>query len=271
MSTGIHFYKMVASGNDFIVVDNRKHLIKNPKNFTKKVCPRNFGVGADGVLFIEKSTKADIRMRIINLDGSEAEMCGNGSRCAALFAHKKLGLGKKFVMETKAGLIHCDIKPWTVQVQLTYPSGFRNVATLEVLGREIPYYFINTGVPHAVIVEEDLDEVPVIELGRAIRHHDRFKPKGTNVNFISRVGPNSIKVRTYERGVENETLACGTGSTASAIVAAQAGLVKPPVDVRTRGGEILKINFKQEGNAVSHVTLEGNAEFIFEGSLLNDI
>ncbi len=271
MSTGIRFHKMVASGNDFVVIDHRKPFIKNPKLFTKKVCARNFGVGADGVLLLEKSKKAQIRMRIINLDGSEAEMCGNGARCAALFAHKKLGLGRKFLMETKAGLVSCDIKTWTVQVQLTNPVGFRALANLNVLGREVPYYFVNTGVPHTVVIEDDLDAAPVVELGRAIRNHERFKPKGTNVNFIVPTGPHSLRVRTYERGVENETMACGTGSTASAVVATLAGLVKPPIDVKTSGGETLKVNFKLDGSTVSSVTLEGAAEFIFEGSLGNDL
>jgi diaminopimelate epimerase len=266
---------MVASGNDFIVIDHRKPSIKNPKLFTKKVCSRNFGVGADGVLLMERSKKADIRMRIINLDGSEAEMCGNGARCAALYAHKQLGLGRKFLMETKAGIVSCEIKPWTVQVQLTNPVGFRELSTLNISGREVPYYFVNTGVPHVVVLEDDLDAVPVVDLGRAIRYHEHFQPRGTNVNFVACTGPHSLRVRTYERGVENETLACGTGSTASAVMAALAGRVKPPVEVKTSGGEALKINFqldrsfKLDGSAVSNVTLEGAAEFIFEGSLLN--
>lgn len=267
MSKKIHFNKMVASGNDFIVIDNRKQALKNIRSFTKRVCRRHFGVGADGVLLLEKSKKADIRMRIINSDGSEPEMCGNGSRCAALYAHKILGLNRKFSMETKAGIIQCAINTWTIQVQLTDSVHYRQMPHLKVSGKTVPCHFINTGVPHVVIIsEDDLDSVNVEELGAEIRHHTEFQPKGTNVNFIKKTGARSLKARTYERGVEGETLACGTGATASAIVAALAGLVKPPVEVKTKSGEILKISFNHNENSATDVTLEGNAEFTFEGS-----
>jgi len=196
-------------------------------------------------------------------------MCGNGSRCAALFAHKILNLNRKFQMETKAGIILCQIKTSTVQVQLTDPVSIRSNSTVEVAGRGIPYTFINTGVPHAVVIQDDVEDIPVVDLGRQIRYHRTFQPKGANVDFIQKIGPRSLKVRTYERGVESETLACGTGATASAIVAHLSGLVKPPVEVKTRGGETLNINFKHNGSKVTHVTLEGNAQFIFEGSLLD--
>lgn len=210
-------------------------------------------------------------MRIINTDGSEAEMCGNGARCAALFAHKKLGFGKKFSMDTKAGLIACLVKARSVQVRLTEPTRFRSVSHLEIGNRQIPYYFINTGVPHTVIFEEALEEIDVIETGRLIRDHEVFKPAGTNVNFVAVTGPRSLRIRTYERGVENETLACGTGATASALVAGLSDLVRPPVTVKTQSGENLKINFKQEGFSVTNVTLEGDVRFIFEGSWIDHV
>jgi diaminopimelate epimerase len=263
---------MVASGNDFVAIDNRKQSLKNIRQFARRVCNRNFGVGADGVLLLEKSKIADIRMRIINSDGSEPDMCGNGSRCAALYAHKILGFDRKFTMETKAGLIQCAINTWTVQVQLTDSTQYRSLSHLKVSGKEVSYYFVNTGVPHTVIIiDDDLESVPVEELGREIRNHSKFQPAGTNVNFVKKSGPRSLKVRTYERGVEGETLACGTGSTAAAIVAALVGLVKPPVEVKTKSGEVLKINFNQNADSVTNITLEGNAEFTFEGSLCDAI
>ena len=172
----------------------------------------------------------------------------------------------------KAGLIQCSINTWTIQVQLTDSKQYRSLSHLKVLGKDISYHFINTGVPHAVIIiDEDLESVPVAELGREIRNHSKFQPAGTNVNFVKKTGSRSLKVRTYERGVEGETLACGTGATASAIVAALAGLVKPPVEVKTMSGEVLKINFNQNEDSVTHITLEGNAEFTFEGSLCDAI
>lgn len=263
---------MVASGNDFIVIDHRKPFIKTPKNFAKKVCDRHFGVGGDGLLLLEKSKKADIRMRIINADGSEAEMCGNGARCAALFAHKILGLGRKFRMETKAGIIHAAINAWTVEVQLTDPTAYAGPSELKLADCSLSYFFINTGVPHAVVIlEEDFEDFPVAKIGREVRFHHAFQPAGTNVNFIRKTGARALAVRTYERGVEAETLACGTGSTASAIVAVLNRLVTSPVEVKTRSGEILKINFQKEGDLVSNVTLEGNAQFTFEGSLSDAI
>jgi diaminopimelate epimerase len=211
-------------------------------------------------------------MRILNADGSEAEMCGNGARCSALYGRKVLGLERKFAMETKAGLIDCMINTWTVCVQLTDPKGYRPLSHLKIGGKDLPFYFINTGVPHVVsVVEHDLDKVPVEAWGRELRYHTKFQPKGANVNFIKKTGPRSLRVRTYERGVEAETLACGTGVSASAVVGALAGLVSSPVEVKTQSGETLKIDFCLDEDTVTNVTLEGNAEFTFEGSLSDAI
>ena len=275
MAKKINFHKMVASGNDFVVIDNRRLFLKSLKAFAKRVCQRNFGVGADGVLLMErpkKSSEADIKMRIFNSDGSEAEMCGNGARAAALYARKVLGFDQKFIMETKAGLVSCVIKTWTVQVQLTAPFDYKAISKLKTSEGELPYYYINTGVPHVVsVVESGLSDVDVAELGREVRFHKKFQPKGANVNFIQKSSARTLKIRTYERGVEDETLACGTGSVASAIVASLNGLVKQPVEVKTKSGEVLKINFDLEGETISNVTLEGNAEITFEGSITDAV
>ena len=263
----VAFHKMVASGNDFVVIDNRKKVIADPIRFTREVCRPHTGVGADGVLLIENSKKADFKMRILNPDGSEAEACGNGFRCISLLGHEKLGFSKKQRFESLSGMIEAEVKNGGVRVQLSNPEGFRQHERISVLGREMHYFFIRTGVPHVVIIVEGLSKVPVFEIGREIRYHERFQPAGTNVNFVEVTGPDAIEIRTYERGVEAETLACGTGSTASAIVSAKAGYVKPPVGVKTRSGEVLTVDFTIDGDRVERVYLEGGAKFVFEGKL----
>lgn len=263
----VTFHKMVASGNDFILVDNRKKVIQDPKSFAKKVCPFHASVGADGVLLLETSRRADYFLRVINADGSEAEACGNGYRLAGLFANQILKSKKRVRFETLAGDIQVEVNGRGAKVLMAQPKDFRRDIFLDVAGRKVHCVFINTGVPHAVIFSEDLDEAPVFELGRAIRYHEHFKPAGTNVNFVSVAGENRLTIRTYERGVEEETLACGTGSVAAAIVSVLTGRVSIPVEVETKGG-VLKVHFSQKGESVSDVYLEGDAKFVYEGKLL---
>lgn len=270
----ITFYKMVASGNDFVVVDNRRRFISNPAPLAREVCDRHTGVGADGLLLIEKGGRAkiDYRMRILNADGSEAEACGNGFRCVALLANKKLGLPAKQRFETLSGTVEAEIKQNRVRVRLTNPKDFKGPEQIQSKGEgeiqpKLRYYFIRVGVPHVVIFVEGLSQLPVFEIGRKIRYHARFKPAGTNVNFVEVTGPHPIQVRTYERGVEGETLACGTGSVASAVVSARAGYTEPPVRVKTRGGEILTVDFKMKGEKIQDVYLEGEVRLVFEGKL----
>lgn len=270
MSKQIPFYKMVASGNDFIVIDNRKKTVKDPVALTRKICALHTGVGADGVLLFENSRKADFKMRIINSDGSEAEACGNGFRCIALYAREKMGYPMEFKFESLSGLIEAKVaKKGRVKVQLVQPSGIKLREEIHVKGHRLHYSFLNTGVPHAVIFVEGLEKIDVAGLGSAIRYHDHFKPKGTNVNFVEVASNRLIHVRTYERGVENETLACGTGSTASALASALLGYTRPPVQVKTSGGEILTVDFQREGSKITSVTLEGEVRFVYEGKLMN--
>ena len=267
MSQEISFHKMVASGNDFIVIDNRRYLLKNPAVLTRELCAQHVSVGADGVLLIENSRKADFKMRILNSDGSEADACGNGFRCIALYAHKKMRMPARFRFESGAGLVEAQVKGARVCVELVKPSQFQGKAELNVLGNRLHYSFINTGVPHTVIFVEALDKIDVNGLGRAVRNHERFRPKGTNVNFVEVQGRNEIEVRTYERGVEGETLACGTGSTASALISCLLDYARPPVRVKTKSGEILTVNFIKQGPKIDKVTLEGSARFVYEGKL----
>ena len=272
--TEIKFHKIVASGNDFIVIDNRKQIIKDAKRFAARVCPQHLGVGADGVLLIELSKKADFFMRIMNADGSEAEACGNGYRCIGLYAHELLGFPKSMRVETLAGEIKIDVNAKTVKAKMADPSEYREkveisniIAGSDSAAQTLNAAFINTGVPHVVIFAEGLGQIPVVELGRAIRYHRMFQPRGTNVNFAEVAGKNSLAIRTYERGVEEETLACGTGAVASAIVANLTGRVEAPVQVNTKSGETLQVYFERSGNQIRNVFLEGTAQFVFEGRM----
>ena len=264
----ISFWKMSGSGNDFVVIDNRKGSIHPAKSWVKEICGIHTGIGADGILLLENSRKASFKMRIFNPDGSQAEACGNGFRCIARFARQRLRLPDSFRFESQSGLIEACVSGGHVRVQLVKPSGYHK-GELRVSGRRFRYSFINTGVPHTVLFVEGLEKIEVNGLGRTIRHHDQFMPRGTNVNFAEIKGRHEIHLRTYERGVEAETLACGTGSTASALVSALAGYVEAPVRVKTSGGEILTVNFERRGGTFSNVTLEGKAEFVFEGKWAN--
>lgn len=268
------FAKYEAAGNDFVIVDNRRNLVTKPARAARAVCDRKWGVGADGALFLEKSKKADVRMRIFNPDGSEADMCGNGVRCLAHFAVHQgaahVGATRRvdptLTVETGAGFIHVSVRGNVVKAKLTEPRGFRADVDVRVNGRSEKVQFLNTGVPHAVIVENALESADVAGRGRAVRYHEAFAPQGANVNFV-RLGPGShIEVRTYERGVEGETLACGTGSTASALVAAKLKGLRSPVSVKTAGGETLKVYFKETQGVFKEVYLEGPVRKVFEGS-----
>ncbi len=268
MKQHVQFYKMVASGNDFIVLDNRKGIIRDPKRFASKVCPWHTGVGADGVLLIESSKKADFFLRIVNSDGSEAEACGNGYRCVGLFAHQVLGSPKKITFETLSGLIQVEVGRGIAKVLMAEPKDYEPNFTIDLGERTLKMDFLNTGVPHAIIFSEGLDKLPVVDLGRTIRHHKHFQPKGTNVNFIEMNGAENLRIRTFERGVEDETLACGTGSVAAALCAALKGFVKSPVRVTPKSGEALTVYFDIISKKPTHVYLEGGVQFVFEGNLL---
>lgn len=264
---GIKFHKMQASGNDFIVIDNRKGKIEDLNSLAEELCPRSTSVGADGILSLEASTDSDIKMRIVNADGSEADMCGNGARCAALYSNQVLGLPNEFSMETLAGNIDSTILEDKIRVRLTDPHDFRDIVPIEVKDGIFYCYHINTGVPHLIVFEENVSEFPVAKIGRELRFHEAFQPEGANVNFVEIHDPGLVQVRTYERGVENETLACGTGSTAAAIVSVLIGKCAVPVNVQTQSGEILKVSFDYQKYDVTNVYLEGKAQFVYEGSI----
>ena len=287
MRKKIEFYKLQASGNDFILLRAAGRILKGTgrpqsasldyKKFAKKYCQRKFGAGADGVLVIEPSKKTLFKMRIFNSDGSEAEMCGNGARCSAFWASFNFRLPgstlKKFSFETKAGIIYAKVsnrENWgKVKVKMVNPSGLKMGFPVKIFRKNVKVNKINTGVPHAVVFVKDVDKIDVEKIGREIRFHNAFKPDGTNVDFVEIVNNDFIKVRTYERGVEAETLACGTGVSASAVVAGYktAGLQsrKCKFDVLTKSGEILRVYFTRDNGKITDVWLEGKAFLVYKG------
>jgi len=265
----IPFWKMNGSGNDFIMVDNREDIFPN-KDRTALIsclCRRRIGVGADGIILLEDDPEVDFVWRFYNADGSEAEMCGNGGRCAARFAFLHGLAGTSMTFRTLAGLIKAEIHQKRVKLEMPPPVDFCREFVLEVGEETVTLDFINTGVPHAVLIVEDLEVARVREIGRLLRFHGQFQPAGTNVNFISVVDRQSLKIRTYERGVEDETLACGTGSVAACLVASARGLVDSPTWVETRSGEKLLVYHCRAGSGFTEVFLEGDAKIVYNASI----
>jgi diaminopimelate epimerase len=264
----ICFTKAVASGNDFIIIDNKNGELNDRKldysSIARDLCPRMFSVGADGLLVLELSDKADFRMRVINPDGSEVTMCGNGARCSALYAASK-GWGKKLAVETGAGLLNAEVDGANIKLKMNDPRDVKLGINLGIGPNIIDVHYIDTGVPHVVHLVDDIEEYPVKEIGRKIREHTLFAPEGTNADFVGNITQDSARVRTYERGVEDETLACGTGIVASAVILGLLEQVSSPVKVRSHGGEVLKVHYKLSGNKVSDVFLEGAANIVYEG------
>lgn len=266
--TMLRFTKMNGAGNDFILFDNRTGSIDLDRNQIAQLCDRHRGIGADGILLLEKPTNgADFRMRYFNADGGEAEMCGNGARCFARFANKVGGRQEKISFETPAGVISAELKGDLVTLQMTEPTDLRLNIDLSMAAENRTLHFINSGVPHVVIPVAKIDNVDVRCDGAAIRYHNMFSPNGTNVNFIEKRGPNKIAIRTYERGVEDETLACGTGIVASALIFAETENIDEPITVTARGGDELQVGFERVEGGFRNVTLTGPAEFVFEGTI----
>jgi diaminopimelate epimerase len=266
----LKFMKMSGSGNDFVVIDNRHRALSgNLHQWAKRLCHRQWGVGADGLLLLERSSKADFRMLYFNADGSRATMCGNGARCMAWVADYKGAAKSNFDFETDAGVVHAHVAGQVVKITMTDPKDYRPTM-VRAGGRSYRVVFINTGVPHAVVFVPDAARVDLPTIGRLLRFHKAFGPQGTNVNFVQKINSHTLKVRTYERGVEGETLACGTGVTASALAANLKGLVKGvPVRCQTTGGDVLDVGFElRPGNSAHparHVTLRGPVKLTFQG------
>jgi len=265
---------MSGSGNDFLMIDNGKGQLSSKElvKLAKSACPRRISAGADGLIVIEKAVQPGhaYRMRILNADGSEAEMCGNGSRCVAVFANHLGVAGLTQTIETLAGTLHATASEdgRSAKVSLSPPHSMEIKAAVEVLGKSTELCFINTGVPHAVEFVDDVSQVDLKARGAAIRYHEAFKPQGTNANFVQLLGGQAIKLRTYERGVEDETLACGTGATASAICTALRHAYAPPINIHVASGDVLTIHFQLDQAQKSTQAppfLEGPVKTVYKG------
>ncbi|MDD5495616.1 MAG: diaminopimelate epimerase [Candidatus Omnitrophica bacterium] len=268
MPKTIKFTKAVATGNDFVIIDNRSSVLAGRLGeFARMACDRKRSIGADGLLLVEKSKRADFRMRIFNPDGSEPEMCGNGSRCMALYAYRKKIAPADMRIDTLAGTLRAHVKKDSVKVRLTDPKDIKWNLCLMIDKCPYKVSFANTGVPHVIHFVDDLDKVDVKEIGSSMRYHEEFSPAGTNADFVKVANSATINIRTYERGVEDETLACGTGAVASALIAAESEKMKSPVTVQTRGGEKLRVYFEMKGGNFTNVFLEGKASLVYEGVL----
>jgi diaminopimelate epimerase len=265
----IAFTKMNGAGNDFVVIDNRSRQIHITAEQIVRLCDRHRGVGADGVILLTPSSSgdADWAWDFYNNDGGSAEMCGNGARCFARYVRRLTDTDKDFRFETRAGVISARFNGGNVTVNLTAPRDLKLHEKILLGSGETEIHSVNTGVPHAVLFVPDADKAMVQPLGAEIRFHPHFAPRGTNVNFVQVRGQGAIRVRTYERGVEGETLACGTGVTASALIAAELHNFKSPIQVQVQGGDMLEVSFEGKGAQLANISLTGPAEFVFEGRM----
>lgn len=272
----LDFTKMNGAGNDFIMLDNRSGDLCLSQSQIKHLCDRHRGIGADGVLILQTEANhktVPFRMRYYNADGLEAEMCGNGARCFTRYIARCLKKTTgKVAFETEVGPIEGELIGSQVKIIMTLPHSIQLEQSLLLLNQDHFVHSINTGVPHAVIFVNDLKKAPVLQAGQELRHHPRFAPAGTNVNFVQILSANKLAIRTYERGVEGETLACGTGVVASALVHHLLTNTPSPIEVLAHGGDILQVEFlstpsKTEAPKLSYVSLTGPADFVFNGTI----
>ena len=279
----IPFAKMSGSGNDFIVIDNRDAALPaaTVAAFTRAVCRRGLALGADGVVLIERPSAdappADFRWRYLNADGSEGELCGNGAMCGARFAVLRGITPRRCVFQTPSGLVAAEVSADPadplVRIAIADPGPVLPAVAVAVEGRRLAPRPILVGVPHAVEIVPDLDgfagDAEFVRIGRAVRHDPAFAPAGTNFDLIAVLDRETLRMRTYERGVEDETLACGTGAVAGAVVATDLGLVAPPVTVVTRSGLLLRVEFSWDGarGRATDVRLAGQARIVAAGEV----
>lgn len=264
----LNFTKMNGAGNDFVVIDNRALDQNLTKEQIAGLCDRHRGVGADGLLAVEPAESgADVKFRYYNADGGEAEMCGNGARCFGRYAARLLGGGlTSLTFETIAGTLRAELIGEEVCIEMSDPFDLEMNAPVESVA---PVHNFNTGVPHAVVFVDDLANCDIVKNGAGIRYHAHYQPNGTNANFVGILAPDHLSVRTYERGVEGETLACGTGITACALIHHLQTGAPSPIKIDVQGGDTLAIGFEPgPDQSFTKVTLTGPADFVFEGEIL---
>jgi diaminopimelate epimerase len=266
----VSFSKMAGGGNDFVVIDNRTAKIGDASELTRRICTRALSVGADGLILVESSARATFKMRYYNADGSLAAFCANGTRCAARFAFLNVIAGKKMTIETDSGIVGGEMgEGGLVTLSLPAPHAFRRERPLQIRDLTVRGSSVVVGVPHYVVfLRDDLWSQDIVPLGRAIRTHPDLQPDGgANANFVVVRDPHAIEVRTYERGVEGETLSCGSGVVASAVTSALFGKVKSPVAVLTRSGITLEVSFALRDGYVEEVRLRGDARLIYRATI----
>lgn len=264
----IAFTKMHGAGNDFVMVENLNGKTELSPEQVRALCDRRFGIGADGLILLNPAESDEVQATMVyfNADGGRVDMCGNGARCFTAFAiQNKIGDGRSLSFKTDAGSMTAQAADGEYTIRMTPVRDVKLDQTLSTTTGEYKYHFMNTGVEHVVVFVENADAIDIRPEGSSIRYHETFSPRGTNANFAQLTSDGAIKVRTYERGVEDETLACGTGVTAVAIAAALKGLVEQPVSVRVAGGDILKVGFERSGDSITDVTLTGPAKTVFTG------
>jgi diaminopimelate epimerase len=271
MKHWIEFTKASGAGNDFVLVNNWDGTLDvNQFELAAALCSRPFGVGADGLLVLQKSSKAHFQMCYYNADGSYGGMCGNGGRCIARYAYLFDLAPQSMTFEALDHVYSAEVIGERVRLKMKQPTDFRPEVRLEIAGQPTIVQFINTGSPHVVLMLRDVDSFDVQGWGASIRNNPLFLPEGTNVNFVRIVSPDTIQVRTYERGVEGETLACGTGSVAGAAVAHITKGMNQPVHVRVKSGEELLVYLEGSDGKITDASLEGSAHILFEGRVFYD-
>jgi len=263
------FSKMAGGGNDFVIIDNRSGRIADATELTRRICTPHLSVGADGLILIENTGKATFRMRYLNADGSLADFCANGTRCAARFAYVNVIAPRRMTIETGAGTVGAEVSDGGhVTLSLQPPHSFQAERPLHIDGMTVRGSSIIVGIPHYVIfLRDELWSQDIVPLGRALRMHPELQPAGANINFVVVRDPGSIEVRTYERGVEAETLSCGSGTVASAVTSALFGKTKSPVKVLTRSGITLEVSFILDGGTPADVQLRGDARLVYRASM----
>ncbi len=266
----IEFTKMHGAGNDFVMIENLNGQIELTREQVARLCDRRFGIGSDGLILLNPPANDQVQATMLyyNADGGRVDMCGNGARCFTFFAlQNKIGSESEVSFMTDAGPMKATVEGDQFTINMTPVKDLRRDQTLATDNNEYAYDFMNTGVEHFVTFVEDVSKVEIREEGSAIRYHEAFAPKGTNANFAEFTDEGPIKVRTYERGVEDETLACGTGVTAVAIIACLKGLATQPVSVLVAGGDTLKVTFEENGDSLENVTLTGPAKVAYKGQV----
>lgn len=259
----LFFNKYQGTGNDFVLIDDRNEKFDHTNQAQiQRLCDRRFGIGADGLILLRNDPHTDFKMIYFNADGREGSMCGNGGRCIVAFAHSLGIFAKKTIFNAVDGLHEAEIEGGIVSLKM------KDVGRVEIAS---DFYWLDTGSPHYVAYVSQLADFDVFKEGKAIRYNDRFKAEGTNVNFVERLAANSLSVRTYERGVEDETLSCGTGVTACAIAESYASPHANlsgdfEVKIKVLGG-ILAVSYHKNENQFTHIYLKGKAEKVYEGTI----